>query len=794
MTGKQVRRTYVGIAFIALFFVGTLTLLGLVPFPGDFMRAWYEPWRTETVINGVPTIPHKAVGHDVFRQIYPFKFLSIDVLTQGSLPLWNPYNGSGQPLLAVGIQTIFNPVMGIFFFLDPPTAWTVLYVGQFVVLACAYMVFVSGLGISLAAAGISCVFLLGSSFIVANSLFATFVYSFAGLPWLLWCIDQIHQKKLRGWQHLPLAVAWTILTGFPQLTMYIFLAVGAYALFRLRAIRSWRFWATFVFHTGIGIGISAIQLIPQYELYRESAIDTSSSAFIFQTFLMPVLHTVSLIIPNFFGNPATYNYWGYADYVETAISVGSIAVCLAMIGIMAHEKKQRAVVLFFIALGIGAWIVAVRSPLTQWLYRLPIPVLTTGVPTRSLGVVTFAFCVLAAFGLDIFLGKIKEKRIYIPLGVVWGTLGVILIGVYVFGRLEMPCNNPVITSCFSVAFRNSLLEIGIFTLFGGMVILSRIFRRFVGRNIFVVGLCVVVLSSAVYNAYKFIPFTNVRTFMPEHPLLTQLRNLAPDRVAYRGVSMPTDVATQYRFYDTNYYAPLYIRRYGELVSYVNTGNSEGEVKRSDVEVVSDATVSAELSFRRDRFWDMTGSRMLVTKQVDSLQHTENAIWENAYWQVGVRQTALPRAYLVRNVEVFKDPDAELAAMFSPETDMSQTAFVDEAVVLSSEKKSNHDRVHIDSYESDRVSLSVESVQDAFLVLSDTYYPGWRASVDGSDVPIYRTNYTFRGVVVPGGKHTVLFYYQPDSWRAGYGIAIVSLLVWIAVCCYNRSLKGALAKW
>ena len=68
--------------------------------PGSFMVSQYEPWKSEMGHGGAPTIVHKPLADDVFRQLYPMKKLAADALSKFQLPLWNPYNGAGQPLLA----------------------------------------------------------------------------------------------------------------------------------------------------------------------------------------------------------------------------------------------------------------------------------------------------------------------------------------------------------------------------------------------------------------------------------------------------------------------------------------------------------------------------------------------------------------------------------------------------------------------------------------------------------------------------------------------------------------------
>ena len=89
------------VAFALAILVFLPVMRGYVPFPGDYLLVWYEPWKTMYSINGVPAIPHKAVLDDVFRQLYQYKTLAGEMFRMGQLPFWNPYNCSGMPLMAI---------------------------------------------------------------------------------------------------------------------------------------------------------------------------------------------------------------------------------------------------------------------------------------------------------------------------------------------------------------------------------------------------------------------------------------------------------------------------------------------------------------------------------------------------------------------------------------------------------------------------------------------------------------------------------------------------------------------
>jgi hypothetical protein len=136
---------------------------------------------------------------------------------------------------------------------------------------------------------------------------------------------------------------------------------------------------------------------------------------------------------------------------------------------------------------------------------------------------------------------------------------------------------------------------------------------------------------------------------------------------------------------------------------------------------------------------------------------------------------LSRAFVVHQARVLDD-EAALAAMEDP------TFCPEEEVILASggrEALSSHDsgedEVEILSYEPERVVISANLAEAGYLVLTDTYYPGWRALVDGLEMPIYRADLLFRAVYLPAGQHRIEFIYDPCSFRVGAAISLVTLL-------------------
>ncbi|QPJ61164.1 MAG: YfhO family protein [Candidatus Nitronauta litoralis] len=90
-----------------------------------------------------------------------------------------------------------------------------------------------------------------------------------------------------------------------------------------------------------------------------------------------------------------------------------------------------------------------------------------------------------------------------------------------------------------------------------------------------------------------------------------------------------------------------------------------------------------------------------------------------------------------------------------------------------------DPVSSDGFAPGEYRFLVDSVRQQFLVLSDSYYPGWEAFIDDRPVTIYRANQAFRAIVIPPGKHEVEFRYRPKSFLYGAWISGVSLIAGVA---------------
>jgi hypothetical protein len=136
--------------------------------------------------------------------------------------------------------------------------------------------------------------------------------------------------------------------------------------------------------------------------------------------------------------------------------------------------------------------------------------------------------------------------------------------------------------------------------------------------------------------------------------------------------------------------------------------------------------------------------------------------------------AVPRAYIVNKATAVANADAVLPLLSDTKFDSAQEVILEAGDPLEPQRPLQA-TAKIAHYEDSRVSIAVTSNDDAVLILADSYYPGWRAYVDGSETEILRANYFFRGVRVRPGDHFVEFKYEPQSFTLGLIISLLTFL-------------------
>jgi hypothetical protein len=144
--------------------------------------------------------------------------------------------------------------------------------------------------------------------------------------------------------------------------------------------------------------------------------------------------------------------------------------------------------------------------------------------------------------------------------------------------------------------------------------------------------------------------------------------------------------------------------------------------------------------------------------------------------------ALPRAFLAPRAVAIPPDDWSLTQLTDTSLNSRTTVLLERATataaapspVLDGPPLAEGERSDVVRYEPDRVTVQVQANEQRYLVLSDSYFPGWRAWIDGRPVEVERANYLFRAVAVPPGQHLVEWRYQPVNLFVGGGVSAVAL--------------------
>jgi hypothetical protein len=163
---------------------------------------------------------------------------------------------------------------------------------------------------------------------------------------------------------------------------------------------------------------------------------------------------------------------------------------------------------------------------------------------------------------------------------------------------------------------------------------------------------------------------------------------------------------------------------------------------------------------------------LVLGQYQLIHSGDVKIYENL--------DVLPRAFLVDEWQWQPDLASSAAAIADPAIDFSQTAVLAGSGQPPAATSDEIGEATITSYEPEQVVIETASTADTLLLLTDAWYPGWQATVDGEPIPIHPANVLFRAVFVPAGTHQVIFTFLPNRVQMGAWLSTAGLMVWLGL--------------
>jgi hypothetical protein len=151
-----------------------------------------------------------------------------------------------------------------------------------------------------------------------------------------------------------------------------------------------------------------------------------------------------------------------------------------------------------------------------------------------------------------------------------------------------------------------------------------------------------------------------------------------------------------------------------------------------------------------------------------------AVYQDAHWKVYRDDKAFPRAWIVHDAAVVPSDNEVYARMAKSTAALRQVALLPSPLPAPLDKTATGDSLHFTSYAPNSMSLDAQAAGDGLLVLSEIWYPGWRATVNGQDAEVRRVDGGLRGILLKRGANRVVLTYAPTAEYAGLAISLAAI--------------------
>ena len=645
-----------------------------------------------------------------------------------------------------------------------PQATVAIAVLRLLVGGVGMFVFVRGLGLSRGAA-----FVAGTAYLLNPFSVIWLEHPPGGvpplLPWMLHAATRAAEGRRFGPAGLALATALVLLAGHPHTGLFCAAFGAAWAIAAAsaadRGLRARRMTAI-IAALALGAAVAAIQVLPFVEYLFLSRGYTWRQFAGLNPLSAPASALITALVPRFLGEHYADTYAGPLNYLEQTMYAGIPVLMLAVVGavgVAAPRRDWRAI--FFAATGVLATLAVYGAPgVLEIISALP---LVKGATLTRIPIVAIASTiVVAAFGIDVLAARASDadrRRATIA-----GIGAALVIAAAILAALTLQRSFLLRSMLNLETWRWSLWALLLAA--GTGLALVAFARRLLERGPVVAALTALVALDLFVAGVGFHRLQPADRVYPAVAELTRLRGeTGPFRVVgAKGALMPNS-ALVYGLQDVRAYDGLGVAWYADLL---------------DVALAwAQAHQQHELHAADSRVLDLLGVRYLLAPPGFAV--------DPAHWERIPDTTAplyrnrreRPRASLVDGY-VLATGDAR-RRLRDAAIDVRRDAILeaDPAVADRPERAATADSVgtaRIAAYEHERVTIDTDAPGRRLLVLSDTWFPGWHATVDGTPAPIARANVAFRAVSVPPGRHRVVFDYAPASFRIGATISGVALLL------------------
>jgi hypothetical protein len=754
-------------------------------------------WLPEiTLVLAVAVLFHRLLLGEVLfwgtpsLQFYPWREMASSALRRGRLPLWNPLVGNGAPLLANYQTAVFYPPNWLNLIL--PTEHLMGWLGMLhlVWAGLGMIAYLRRLGIDRLGQGVGALAYALSGYLVSRFGFLSITSAAPWLPWLLWALDGLWDAEGRTLRRrvamLGGLVGMQLLAGHAQTTFYSLLLAGLYALWRAVQQRDLKRLLPALGGAGLGFGLAAIQLLPTLELMLTSQRSGGVDEILALTYSYWPWRPMTWIAPNIFGNPASGDYWGYGAYWEDATYVGLLSIVLAAKAALGwvlaprEDTPGREVVPFFFAIIPPVVVLALgkNTPVFVWLFH--------HVPTFDLFQAPARWMLLAVFAMAVLAGVGAHNWQTTERGLFWTRLatagGGSALVVALVAQQQLGGIEPT--------FARAMVRLGIVTVILGALTLLQPepgarFRRLWASVALVILTVDLVTASWGLNPTIDPAFYRMRSSLAN--------DLAPDLDDSRTLYLPQDeyAAKFTTFLDTKDFGPASLEAWAPLrqsllpnlgmLDGLPSANNFDPLRVGPHDVLFESTRDARLDEALPILRAMNIGALLTT-ETSSPGDLESIAHAGPVTAYAVPEP-LPRAYVVSEAWEVESVEEALSAMGRDDFDPARVVILEVGAPDRSplqDGETDDSTANILREDSTTITIDVQTHTGGWLVLIDSWYPGWQANLDADHIPILRANGAFRAVAVPRGHHTVTFTYRPHSLPWGAAISGLSIAAVIAL--------------
>lgn len=701
---------------------------------------------------------------DMLYYSYPVRSFAATSMAMGQMPLWNPYTFNGMPFLADIQTTVFYlPVTALALFVKNNQLsfyWLELVIVLHFLLAGTTMFFLAqSFGLRRIPSLFGGIAYMLSGFMIVHTIHQQIITLVAWYP----LVFMLFRKSLHGGTWMPvflcaLVIGHSTFAGYPQLSLYLYFFLFLYFLFELLttyggtrlvsrpALKMGAKAATIV---ALSLTVAMIQLLPTVELADLSqraqiSYEKSTEGSLAWSQLL------TLFYPKLFGSAGAggYNYWGpgtYWYYWETCIYLGVLPLLLTFLSLSLLKRVKPVMFLAGVAVFVLLFALGNNFFIHKLFFDL-IPGFSKFRNPARMGIwLGFAAALLSSFSLQAIMfdapsGKERTARQRILLGTV--AVGALIWILITMGSLTNTFPFMANSEIFQIVRRESLTSLLILIVSGTALfaLLKQNNRRFITGSALVL---VFVLDMLNFGVRQNTAKVNPKEYFQRAANIVQ-----------------------------------FLKKDGESEIFrVNTRNSQGMMMDRNQGMI-------------DRIAMMEGYTPLVLQRAYAPYRTADQTYDllNVKYKTVTDERAgtltlanhpshLPRAFFLFDIHIVNGEEDLTSYLKSPGFNHRTTAVLEKqpARTFTSPDTVPAWNATITSYENNRIALNAETTHDGLLVLSEIYYPGWRAFVDGTETEVFRTDYNLRSIIVPIGTHKVEFRFEPGSYKLGSMISLASLI-------------------